>query len=706
MGIHRIEAPDGTVITVEAPDGASPDAIVKYAQAMHQRAANKSGPTDRDTYLNSPLVRLAKGMKDPIDAAAQMLSRAAPKSVMDAAVWVSDKLGMPDPTPKGVDAAIAEGEREYQSARQATAPETLTSLVTGRKDPGTDWMRLAGNVASPANAGIARMLPVARGAATVGQLAKTGAVGGAAGGVLAPVTDEQSQANFAATKAKQGAAGIATGAVLTPAIGRAVEVIVPRVLSLFQGKSVRLTADQIDAAIEKVLADSGLDSQSVPPAMRESLRQTVAKSMSGAGNVDAAAALRSADFESLGMKPTLGQITRDPSQFANERNLRGVAGVGEPLLTRFSEQGKQLSDALSRFGGPNAADRVTAGESISRALSGVDESIRSHVSAAYRGARDASAASGAEIPLQGLAQDAADIFRRYDGVPAIKGISNMMEDFGIVGDGMRQTKVFGYDEAEALLKQINKLRGDGTTLAAASELRNAVKNAITQGGTPGPYDAARAAAAKRFQLHEAIPSLKAAAEGTVAPDDFVNRFVINGKAGDVFGMAKLLAKSDPKAFQEARAQVGAKLQEAAFGQNLAGDKAFSPERFAKALKDLGDRKLQAFYSPQEIEALHRIARVGAYIHSVPNAAAVNFSNNSGWALSVMQRIPGMGEVANAAAAVIRGVARTVGNDRAVRQSLGAEIPKIPPKLTPQQEAQLLEFAPFVGFGGGLLQPVR
>ena len=68
------------------------------------------------------------------------------------------------------------------------------------------------------------------------------------------------------------------------------------------------------------------------------LRAQAEHALANNTTIDTAAALRKADFESLGQQPLLGQITRDPMQFARERNLRGIAGAGEPIAARLSGQ--------------------------------------------------------------------------------------------------------------------------------------------------------------------------------------------------------------------------------------------------------------------------------------------------------------------------------------------------------------------------------
>ena len=64
------------------------------------------------------------------------------------------------------------------------------------------------------------------------------------------------------------------------------------------------------------------------------LRAQAEHALANNTTIDTAAALRKADFR-RGRQPLLGQITRDPMQFAR-RNLRSIAGAGEPIAARLS----------------------------------------------------------------------------------------------------------------------------------------------------------------------------------------------------------------------------------------------------------------------------------------------------------------------------------------------------------------------------------
>ncbi len=190
-----------------------------------------SGPTDRQKTLSNAGSRFLRGMTDPIDAGAQLLTHALPEGLVNAvnsgAQFVNDlpgigpltkALGMTPATSGGLDKRIREGEQEYQAARQATAPATLSSLVSGQRNPGFDLARAFGNVAT----GFA--VPGGN-AAGMGARILQGAGAGAASGALQPVVEDQD--NFWSEKGKQTLVGGATGAAVAPIVGALARVIRP-----------------------------------------------------------------------------------------------------------------------------------------------------------------------------------------------------------------------------------------------------------------------------------------------------------------------------------------------------------------------------------------------------------------------------------------------------------------------------------------------
>jgi hypothetical protein len=152
--------------------------------------------------------RFVQGLRDPVDAGAQLLTHILPEGVVQAGNefnnWLADKTGIVGKLPEGgVDQQIRENEASY------VAPE------------GVDWARIGGNILSPVNLAIASKVPVA---ATLPGRIGAGALGGAAMGGLQPV----GEGDFAEQKAKQIGLGAAVGGVLPMVTGAAARVINPR----------------------------------------------------------------------------------------------------------------------------------------------------------------------------------------------------------------------------------------------------------------------------------------------------------------------------------------------------------------------------------------------------------------------------------------------------------------------------------------------
>jgi hypothetical protein len=694
-------SPEGKSFTVEGPDGSTSEQAFQVLQQRLGANAPATGPTDRQKLISSAPMRLARGGFDPIDGAAQLASRMPGAGVINSAAdaaggflnrQVFNRLGLPGDfagevlgirgaTPAQMDAGIQAAEAEYQAARQATAPRTLTSIVTGQKeDPGVDLMRGVGNLLSPANAVVARVLPGA--GSTVVRRAATGAAGGTLAGLLQPVTNTGDDGtSFGAQKAGQAGLGAISGAVAAPVLG----AIGDRVGQWLANASARRastrppSAQEVEQIARNVANDTNQRWEDMAPAMQQQMRGQVAEALrASAGRRDPATLARLRDFQAEGIDPTLGQITRDGRQYANEMNLRQVPGTGDPLLQRMQRQGQQIQERVNRFG-QGAQQDYRAGGTLMAPLRAYDEQLSAGVRSAYRAARE-SAGKDAELPMQGLAQDAAEVLDNFgDKVPS--GVLNQLRRYGVLPDqtGMpAPRKLFTVEEADKLLKIINASgsRTDDATNAALAQLRAAVKRSVTEPGADDVFAPARRLAADRFALHDSVDALAQVARGQASPDTFVDQFIINADTDQAARLAGILRQQSPQAYHQAQSQIGAKLARAAFGENVAGDNTMSVERYAKVLNDLGDDKLAAFFSPQQIEQLHRLARVGAYINQPPNKAPVNTSGNWGAITNIVARIPGM----PAAMGLISSARTAVQTQTGVQRALAAQPPVQPAQL--------------------------
>lgn len=679
------------------------------AQAYKLAKASGAGgaPDTLSGVQASAPMRFIQGMRDPIDSAAQLAAHAAPDWLINALDYFPAKMRnsdspllatigdhfFADPHAGALDASIADNEKKLQAARVAATPPTLDSLVTGQKDPGFDWARLAGNVASPVNAGLAKVLPTAGAGATALWRALVGGVTGTAGGLEQPVTDG---GDFWTTKAMQAGVGLVTGGATSPVLGAVMDKLAPKVATLAAKFSPAAAtamnanaATATDQAIEQALKEVGAKSEDLSAQEVAALRRQVMDSLKSGQQIDPAAALRKNDFTAAGVDPTLGQITRDATQFATERNLRGAPGVGMPLQQRFDVQNQQLQSAIGNLRG-DPSEPYQAGKRLIAALQGADAPVKQGVDDLYDSARD-HLGRAAPMDAYGFSQAANKALdENMLGAYLPTEARSMLND---VSSGKIPFNVNTAVQMDSVLSGAQRQAGQGTPASLAiGHVRTALNSAGIADNVgedaKAAFDAARGAARQRFQALDAVPGMKAAVsrEEPAIPDTFVRDYVINGKVEDVQRLAQVLQRNNPQAFQEARAQIGDQISRAAFGENVAGDKLAAPERLARALRTIGTDKLAAFYSPEEIGQLKTLSRVSAYINSTPSSAPVNTSNNIGAVTMLASKIPGKG----AALALANSLLGSIRNANTVRAAVNAEVPQQAAKPTTDQARRIAQ----------------
>lgn len=252
MPIYTVQGPDGKTYTVEGPAGATAEQVGQFVMSQQQSApAGQPAQTIGQVPNEGPsgIDRFARGLRDPIDGGAQLLTKLLPDALVQAGNrannWLADSTGLVGRLPEGgVDQQVREREAEYQAARG--------------KDAGVDWLRIAGNVASPANVAIGAGLP---NAATTGGRVLAGAIGGSASAAMNPVTQGD---DFVREKLSQLAIGAGSGAAVPALIGGIGRVISPNAsknqqLSMLREAGVRPTVGQTlggrwNAAEEKLMS--------------------------------------------------------------------------------------------------------------------------------------------------------------------------------------------------------------------------------------------------------------------------------------------------------------------------------------------------------------------------------------------------------------------------------------------------------------------
>lgn len=690
MPKYEITGPDGARYQVDAPDGATEQDAIAYVQNQNVKPVTMPSPT-ASKLKGSVAGGLWQGARDAIDAGAQLLRRAVPEGVGEAVDSFGNALadyGLPvarSTGVQGVDAIVRGSSREYEDSRK----------LAGRD--GIDIARIGGAIANPIN----RIVPLGAAAGATGLALRAGGQG-AISAAATPVLEE---GNFGSNKLAQvafgGVAG-AAGGVVTDKLLRGAQGVVQRVRNALPSGQA-LNAQQVDDILATAAREQGVDLASIPQDILTGVRSQVGQALNSQAVPDAAALLRQAEGQTvLGPNAalTLGQATRNPAQFTAEKNLRGVAGAGEPLMQRFADQNQGLIGALNTRGAAEAPGQFAVGEQAIQALRNRDEMLSGEIRTAYNTFRNAAGADqemvGAQIAQS--AGEALDTFGR-ENVPG--AVLRKLNEYGFL-DVTNKTKSFNLLEADKLLKVVNANYDPSQKAQAAAldTVRRGIKEAIDAEGVAASdaYKPAIEAARRRFAELEANPAMRAAVSNE-APDKFFQKYILNGNVREVAAVAQAV----PEQLPAIRAQTVAYLKDKALSGAADETGTFSQSGFKRALDKLGDNKLMALFQPEEVAQLRMISRVASNAQAQPAGSAVNNSNTAAATMNLLSqlggpvaRLPGLNLVRNSTQQFL--------NERAAGRALGAEIPAQAPAVVVNRLSSLVTpsaglFGTFAGQAG-------
>lgn len=199
MAQYRVTGPDGSTYDVTAPDDATPEQVQSMVAQSLGNAPAAQAPAQEPSLLGRIGRGVVRGVRDPIDAGAQMLVRGA------------SAIGLaPQSEVDRVDQINRDAEQGYQQSRGSSA---------GTFDPS----RLGGQIV-----GTAPLFALApAGGATLAGRTAMGAVTGAGMGALVEPVDT-SKGDFWQQKLGQAKSGAIAGAVAAPVTAALSRVIQPK----------------------------------------------------------------------------------------------------------------------------------------------------------------------------------------------------------------------------------------------------------------------------------------------------------------------------------------------------------------------------------------------------------------------------------------------------------------------------------------------
>lgn len=645
MAKYKITGPDGKTYEVNAPDGASQQDVLAYAQRSFQAApAARSKPFGED---------LGDALSD-VPRQVGLTARHALEGVGDA-----------------FDSFVGNPLRTLASPVLGNKPTARTGAaiadMVGLPQPRTSTERIVGD-ASRLVAGGAGMLGSAAKAvqATSGvpqavarilasnpgqQLASAGAAGLAGG-----YTRETGGGDGA-----QLVASLAAGVAAPAAIGGAQRAAAAVARHARPAAPTPEQAQQINITINNALQDSGIKLEELPRQVAQSIRNDVAAAFRTSDQVSPDAVRRLADYRLTGLTPTAAGLTLDPAVVTQQRNLAKLGVNSKDTTAQFlgqteSRNNQLLKQGLNDLGAGAADDAYAGGERIIGALEQRDQRARDLIGRLYDRARDSTGRS-AELDPAAFTQRAGDLLHEANVesflTPDIRGRLN---DFAT---GRIPLTVEIAEQFKTNIGRLQRSTADGNVRFALGAVRQALDDtpllqatetatgAATLGGPRNvgqeainAFNRARRVNRIYMGLVERTPALQAVRDG-VEPDRFVQQFIVGaGGKSNFMDVAQLKSsiKASPDAMRAVREQITGFLKARALNGQADEVGNFSGAAYTRALEQIGDRKLRLFFQPAEINQLKALGRVSRYEQFQPTGAAVNNSNTAGALGGLAERI--------------------------------------------------------------------
>lgn len=667
MAKYKITGPDGQSYEVNAPDDASQEDVLAYAQRSFKmaKAPAPAAPekgfgaqlndliSDAPTQLGLGARGILKGLGNAADFVTSPVRGALNKAIASTQADVNRFRAPADRDPLFQFAPIS-GDRladDIGLPKPRNSGERIAGDAVGALAGGVLPIGLGAQLASRAT-GAAQGVGRALMANPVSQLTSA-AAGGAAGSYTRETGgDERSQllaslaGGIAAPLAMAGGQRLVQGAARSVA-GRAAP-----------------TAMQIDVTINNALQDSGVNLSSLPSEVAAGLRKDVADAFKISDNLSPDAVRRLADYRLTGATPTRAGLTMDVADITRQRNLAKLGAnsqdpAAQALARAQNENNMQLTNKLNELGASTADDQISGAQKIMGGLKSRDDRIKALINQSYDAARSTTGRSAALDPeaFAGRANQLLDENLLGGKVPSDvrnlldKKWTNVISDGQPAAEGAAAAPSAGLtvDTAEQIKTRLAALQRSSTDPAERKALglvRSALDDTpLLPGQEIGQdsidaFNQARNLNRKWMGIVEKTPALQAVRDGA-EPDKFVEQFIVGrGKDASVMDVAKLKSsiKNNPEAMGAVKEQIAAYLKSQAKGGAADELANFSQSGYNKALRAIGDRKLNLFFAPDEINQLKALGRVAAYEQVQPAGSAVNNSNTAAGMASLIDRI--------------------------------------------------------------------
>jgi len=608
--IYKVQAPDGSILEIEGPDGADEAQIMQAAADLYQ-PQQQAAPQQP---IQAPQFG---GMESAVEIPGQELA---------GGMGVQVRQPPSEPVPQGPFA-----ESEIMGAAE-TALTMGTAATTG----------LVGGVAGFLD--------------TLAKEIESGQLGTAeAAKRIRDASMMEMQRSTYEPRSRTGqrnvqAIGDLAGAVGTPFMGPATSAL-------------GMTAGRLAGAAAPTVAPSLAGATERAATMMPDRRapDTAARSVGAAQTPESLR--RVAIAESMPVKfegetgLTLGQAARDFELLRDEKELAKNPELGRRLRERTENQSAALQqnfDYLFETIGPRSVEDRDIGQAVDRALVTRMKVQKKKVDNLYEQAREAGETL-APVEMVTMPELMA-LLDKHRNAGNSTDISREIVRIGAAiknDDGSYSPGTIALNDAELLRQDVNEF----TDIYAPKEARirrmaiKAIDDATENSGGPIYRDArkARAKFAQEFEnvgiTKRLLAEKKGTSERTIAFEDVFKKVILDSSIEEINKLRVTLLKGGSEgkqAWQDLKAQLIDNIKQSSLsgsGSDSRGLPLLSPDKLSKKIAELDRRgKLEALYGKKQAQIMRDLAEIARVIYTAPPGAV----NAPGTTSALMVALDAMG----------------------------------------------------------------